>query len=66
MGLATRHAVLGAALLVSSQLAAVPAAAQLAVGAPAPDFELIDTDDVARSLGDYKDEVRVLFFVGWG
>jgi len=43
-----------------------PAAAQLPVGAEAPDFTLSDTQGVPRTLSDYTDQVVVLFFVGWG
>jgi len=53
------------ALAVLLALAA-PAAAQLPVGASAPDFTLQDTAGVPRTLSDYTDEVVVLFFVGWG
>ncbi len=59
-----RHALL--VLCLATSLAAPPAAAQLAVGDPAPDFTLFDTDGVQRSLSDYDDTVVVLFFVGWG
>ena len=45
---------------------AAPAAAQLPVGAAAPDFTLQDTQGIVRSLGDYTDQVVVLYFVGWG
>ncbi len=51
---------------LAASLAAPPAAAQLAVGDPAPDFTLLDTAGVQRSLSDYDDTVVVLFFVGWG
>jgi hypothetical protein len=45
---------------------ASPAAAQLAVGADAPDFTLLDTQGVSHTLSDYSNEVVVLYFVGWG
>ena len=53
------------ALAVLLALAA-PAAAQLPVGAQAPDFTLQDTAGIPHTLSDYTDEVVVLFFVGWG
>jgi cytochrome oxidase Cu insertion factor (SCO1/SenC/PrrC family) len=43
---------------------APPAAAQLPVGADAPDFTLQDTQGVPHTLSDYTDQVVVLFFVG--
>ena len=43
-----------------------PAAAQLPVGADAPDFTLQDTQGVPYTLSDYADQVVVLFFVGYG
>jgi cytochrome oxidase Cu insertion factor (SCO1/SenC/PrrC family) len=45
---------------------AAPAAAQLPVGADAPDFTLQDTQGVPYTLSDYTDQVVVLFFVGYG
>ena len=56
------------ALLIALALALPqPAQAQLAVGAVAPDFTLLDTTNVSHSLvGDYAGQVVVLFFVGYG
>lgn len=56
--------VLGLALVA---VFAAPARAQLAVGAPAPDFTLTDTlTGQPIALSDSSGEVRVLYFVGWG
>lgn len=43
---------------------AAPAAAQLPLGAVAPDFTLNDVNGVPRGLSDYPDHVVVLWFVG--
>ena len=53
-------------LLATVTALVTPAAAQLAVGANAPDFTLSDTQGVPRTLSDYDGQVVVLFFVGWG
>ena len=45
---------------------AAPAAAQLPVGAAAPDFTLQDTSGVPYTLSNFSNEVVVLFFVGYG
>lgn len=56
-----------ALILALSALAVSPARAQLAVGATAPDFTLIDTTGTPHGLtSDYAGEVVVLFFVGYG
>jgi cytochrome oxidase Cu insertion factor (SCO1/SenC/PrrC family) len=55
------------ALVLAVLLAlAAPAAAQLPVGADAPNFTLQDTQGVPYTLSDYADQVVVLFFVGYG
>lgn len=54
-------------LLIAVLMAlATPAAAQLPVGAEAPDFTLQDTQGINHTLGNYSDQVVVLFFVGYG
>jgi cytochrome oxidase Cu insertion factor (SCO1/SenC/PrrC family) len=45
---------------------APPAAAQLQVGADAPDFTLQDTQGVPYMLSNFENQVVVLFFVGYG
>jgi len=58
-----RGRALAAALLASAALSCGPALADLAVGAPAPDFTLQDTDGTAHKLSDLKGKVVVLEWI---
>jgi cytochrome oxidase Cu insertion factor (SCO1/SenC/PrrC family) len=66
-----RHGPLSVVLLAASAFLLTfgpvrPGHAQLAVGATAPNFSLVDTQGATQSLAAYADQVRVLFFVGYG
>jgi cytochrome oxidase Cu insertion factor (SCO1/SenC/PrrC family) len=54
------------ALLVIGLLPGAGAWATAQPGEPAPDFSLHDTDGVLHTLSDYRGQVVLLFFVGWG